>query len=114
MDYSSPKIQNIFYSLAKVVKSSWQSLENVKVFVKLSATYYLCLKKDMEKGQLQTILDNANDEFLDSLFETILNEINADDEPYYKKARQLLLASLNKTCQGPVPCHPACHPTNLF
>ena len=49
----------------------------------------------MEKSQLQAILDNANDEFLDSLFETILNEINADDEPYYKKARQLLLASLN-------------------
>ncbi len=49
----------------------------------------------MEKSQLQAILDNANDEFLNSLFETILNEINADDEPYYKKARQLLLASLN-------------------
>lgn len=49
----------------------------------------------MEKSQIKAILDNANDEFLDSLFETILNEINADDEPYYKKARQLLLASLN-------------------
>lgn len=49
----------------------------------------------MEKSQIQAILDNANDEFLDSLFETIVNEINADDEPYYKKARQLLLASLN-------------------
>lgn len=52
-------------------------------------------KKEMEKSQIKAILDNANDEFLDSLFETILNEINADDEPYYKKARQLLLASLN-------------------
>ena len=49
----------------------------------------------MEKSQIKAILDNANDEFLDSLFETILNEINADDEPYYKKAHQLLLASLN-------------------
>lgn len=49
----------------------------------------------MEKEQIQTILDNANEEFLESFFETMLNEINSDDEPYYKKARQLLLASLN-------------------
>ena len=49
----------------------------------------------MEKEQIQAILDNANEEFLERLFETILNEINSDDEPYYKKGRQLLLASLN-------------------
>ena len=49
----------------------------------------------MEKEQIQAILDNANEEFLERLFETILNEINSDDEPYHKKARQLLLASLN-------------------
>ena len=49
----------------------------------------------MEKEQIRTILDNANEKFLERLFETILNEINSDDEPYYKKARQLLLASLN-------------------
>ena len=49
----------------------------------------------MEKEQIQTILDNANEEFLERFFETMLNEINSDDEPYYKKARQLLLASLN-------------------
>ena len=49
----------------------------------------------MEKEQIKTILDYANEEFLERLFETILNEINSDDEPYYKKARQLLLASLN-------------------
>jgi hypothetical protein len=28
-------------------------------------------------------------------YETMLDEINSDDESYYKKARQLLLASLN-------------------
>jgi len=49
----------------------------------------------MEKEQIRTILDNANEKFLERLFETMLNEINSDDEPYYKKARQLLLASLN-------------------
>ena len=49
----------------------------------------------MSKEQIQTILDNANEEFLERFCETMLNEINSDDEPYYKKARQLLLASLN-------------------
>ena len=49
----------------------------------------------MDKKQIQAILDNANEEFLERFFETMLNEINSDDEPYYKKARQLLLASLN-------------------
>ena len=49
----------------------------------------------MSKEQIQAILDNANEVFLEKLFETMLNEINSDDEPYYKKGRQLLLASLN-------------------
>ena len=45
----------------------------------------------MEKA----ILDIDSEEFLEKFFETLLNEINSDDEPYYKKSRQLLLASLN-------------------
>ena len=49
----------------------------------------------MEKEQIKTILDYANEEFLERFYETMLNEIDSDDEPYYKKARQLLLASLN-------------------
>ena len=49
----------------------------------------------MEKEQIQAILDNANEEFLERFFATMLNDINSDDEPYYKKARQLLLAALN-------------------
>jgi hypothetical protein len=49
----------------------------------------------MSKEQILAILNNANEEFLERFFETMLNEINSDDEPYYKKARQLLLASLN-------------------
>ena len=48
----------------------------------------------MSKEQLQALLDNANEEFLERFFETMLNEINSDDEPYYKKARQLLLAAI--------------------
>ena len=49
----------------------------------------------MSKEQIESILDNASEEFFERFFETLLNEINSDDEPYYKKARQLLHASLN-------------------
>lgn len=49
----------------------------------------------MDKEQIEAILDNASEEFFERFFETLLNEINSDDEPYYKKARQLFLASLN-------------------
>ena len=49
----------------------------------------------MKKEQIQALLENASDDFLERFYETLLNEINCDDEPYHKKARQLLLASLN-------------------
>lgn len=49
----------------------------------------------MEKEQIESILSKASDDFLEAFYENLLNEINADDEPYHKKARQLLLASLN-------------------
>ena len=49
----------------------------------------------MEKEQIKALLKNASDDFLESFYETLLDEINCDDEPYHKKARQLLLASLN-------------------
>ena len=49
----------------------------------------------MEKEQIQAILDIDSEEFLEKFFETLLNEINSDEEPYNKKSRQLLLASLN-------------------
>ena len=48
----------------------------------------------MEKEQLKTILDNASEEFLERFYETLLNEINSDDEAYHKKARHLLIAAL--------------------
>ena len=48
----------------------------------------------MEKEQIEAILENASEEFLEKFYETLLNEINSDDEAYYKKARHLLLASL--------------------
>lgn len=51
--------------------------------------------KKMDNSRIQSILDNSSEEFLDRFFETLLEEINSDDEPFYKKARQLLLASLN-------------------
>ena len=49
----------------------------------------------MSKEEIKEILENASEEYLEKLFETLLYEINNDDEPYHKKARQLLLASLN-------------------
>ena len=49
----------------------------------------------MDKSRIQSILDNSSEEFLDRFFETLLEEINSADEPFYKKTRQLLLASLN-------------------
>ncbi len=49
----------------------------------------------MERKQIEAILNNASDEFLERFYETLLNDINSDDEPYYKKGRQLLQASLN-------------------
>ena len=49
----------------------------------------------MTKEQIKIILDNASEERLERFFETLLREIIIDDEPYSKKARQLLLASLN-------------------
>ncbi len=49
----------------------------------------------MEKEQIKALLENASDDFLESFYETLLDEINCDDEPYHKKARQLLLASIN-------------------
>ena len=49
----------------------------------------------MDKKQLEAILNNASEDFLEKFFETLVNEINADDEPYHKKAYNLLLASLN-------------------
>ena len=48
----------------------------------------------MEKERIQTIIDNASEEFLESFYETLLNEINSDDEPYHKKTHHLLVASL--------------------
>lgn len=48
----------------------------------------------MEKKQIHAILDNASEEFLDRFYETLLNEINSDDELYHKKAYHLLVASL--------------------
>ena len=48
----------------------------------------------MEKEQIETILKNASDVFLENFYDTLLNEINSDDEAYHKKARHLLLAAL--------------------
>lgn len=48
----------------------------------------------MEKEQIEALLDNASEEFLERFYKTLLNEINSDDEVYHKKARHLFLAVL--------------------
>lgn len=48
----------------------------------------------MEKEQIQSLIDNASEEFLERFYDTLLNEINSDDEPYHMKAYHLLIASL--------------------
>lgn len=48
----------------------------------------------MEKERIEAILDNSSEEFLEKFFEILLNEINSDEEPYHKKSRHLLAASL--------------------
>ncbi len=49
----------------------------------------------MDKEQIEGILENGSEEFFERFYETLLNEINSDDEPYYKKGRQIFLACLN-------------------
>lgn len=49
----------------------------------------------MDKQHIEAVLNNASEEYLERFFEHLLDEINSDEEPYNKKARQLLLASLN-------------------
>jgi len=51
-------------------------------------------KNDMTHEQIQTILDNASEDFRERFFKTLLDEINSDEEPYHKKTHQLLLAAL--------------------
>ena len=48
----------------------------------------------MEKEKIQALIDNASEAFLERFYETLLNEINSDDEAYHKKAYHLLVASL--------------------
>lgn len=48
----------------------------------------------MDQKHIEAILENGSEEFLERFYETLQKEIFNDDEPYYKKARQLLLAAI--------------------
>lgn len=50
---------------------------------------------NMEKNDIQKFLNNASEGLLEKFFETLLNEINSDEEPYNKRAYHLLAAALN-------------------
>ena len=71
---------------------SWQILIYLTFSLKV---VIFAAKMIMDKARVASILNNASDDYLERFFETMLNEINCDDEPYNKKARQILLASLN-------------------
>ena len=62
--------------------------------IHITNTYPCKQKQKMEKERIQTILNDSSEEFLERFFETLVNEINSDDEPYHKKSRHLLAASL--------------------
>jgi hypothetical protein len=53
----------------------------------------------MEKEQIKALLENASDDFLESFYETLLDEINCDDEPYHKRLVNYLwpLSMMNTT-----------------
>jgi hypothetical protein len=52
----------------------------------------------MTKDEIKMILDNESSEFFEVFCETLMNEINSDDETYDKKGRHLLVSAL--TCEN--------------
>ena len=85
---------HIFYTLfneikstAHIVKQAWIILDCYKLFVCTKLIDYLC-EKIMDKKAIEEIM--ANDALLERFMEILVDEINNDEEAYYKKGRQLL------------------------
>lgn len=84
----------IFYTLfneikstAHIVKQAWIFLAFIKLLVGTNSIRYLCIKT-MDNKIVEEII--ANDALLERFMEILVDEINNDDEAYYKKGRQLL------------------------
>ena len=58
-----------------------------KLFVSLEPIHYFCTKT-MDKKAIEEILESEG--LLERFMETLVDEINNDDEAYDKKGRQLL------------------------
>ena len=71
----------------KRVKLTWNSLAIAKWFGSSSRSCYLCTKT-MDKKAIEEILESEG--LLERFVETLVDEINNDDEAYDKKGRQLL------------------------
>ena len=69
------------------VKQAWNSLAIAKWFGGSSRSCYLCTKT-MDKKAIEEIL--KSERMLEKFVETLVDEINNDDEAYDKKGRQLL------------------------
>ena len=69
------------------VKQAWKSLAIAKWFGGFSRSCYLCTKT-MNKKAIEEILESEG--LLERFVETLVEEINNDDEAYDKKGRQLL------------------------
>ena len=69
------------------VKQAWNSLAIAKWFGSFGRSCYLCTKT-MDKKAVEEVLKNEC--LLEGFVETLVDEINNDDEAYDKKGRQLL------------------------
>ena len=69
------------------VKQAWNSLAIAKWFGSFGRSCYLCTKT-MDKKAIEEVLKNEC--LLERFVETLVEEINNDDEAYDKKGRQLL------------------------
>ena len=74
--YSIPRSSTNLQSVLTNPGDSWKLLNHLDCVLLL---FTFATKNVMEKEQIEAILDNASEEFLDRFFETILNEINSDE-----------------------------------
>lgn len=78
---------NEIKSTAHIVKQAWIFLAFIKLLVGTNSIRYLYIKT-MDNKIVEEII--ANDALLERFMEILVDEINNDDEAYYKKGRQLL------------------------
>ena len=78
---------NLIKSHGATVKRAWIFLAFIKLLVSNNLIHYLCTKT-MDKKTIVEMMENES--LLERFMEVLIEEINNDDEAYYKKGRQLL------------------------